>query len=85
MSFDGSAKNNGRELPNQNLYMSNKEVRLRLAINFGRVGSLEEKSESLSQIGARLLDCASLTCDVEFGTKGEVHIPLPLNQRGKTA
>ena len=74
----------GLSLPNRNLYVGDKDVRLGPAIDFSRVSRLEEQVQGFSQILARLFDSASLTGYVEFRAKGNVHIALPLNQRGQT-
>ena len=65
--------------------MRNEEIRLRPALDFRGIGSLEKQAQGFCQIGARLLQCASLACNVEFRAKRNVNVPSPLNQCGQPA
>jgi hypothetical protein len=52
-------------------------------LHFGSVGALEEKLQSLNQIGAGFLYCVPLAGDVQLWAQGNVHIILALDYGGK--
>src|SRR5260370_36378235 len=66
----------GPSLPNRDLYLGNKHVRLRPSIDLRSVRRLEEQGQRLGQIGASLFDRGALAGDIELWTKGDVAVSL---------
>jgi len=66
-------------LPNRHLNLSDEDLTVQPPCNFGRSGGLEKERQGFDEIGARLLDCGTLACDIELGAQGDKAIVFALN------
>ncbi len=72
-----------RSLGNGYLKAGDKDFIMKPLTNFLRRSGFEKKLDRFLEVQARIFNARSLTRDVEFGTKRNVRIVFPLNDRRK--